>query len=115
MGYNKVILMCNDSDYRVDEDPAGWWDACKEAFSRFWAGSTTKDFHFNGCFGGWQAVSQEHADVVTVILAGGNHATVLGAVNNGGRHTSEADQIFILKQILRSKGYEVHKRRKSRV
>ena len=118
MGYNKLILCLNDAENDVDEDPVGWWRRCKEAF---WTLSSKKadsktfskkpeSFGHGSHANGWQAVYEAHADAVALIMVGGNHATVLGTVYNGGMHHDEEDQIRVLKTILEWKGYTIHKK-----
>lgn len=119
MGYNKVLLLLNDADHEVTNDPAGWWQACRNAFFKLGRkpiDNTTyvkqpESFGHGGYVNAWEAVWEAHADNVAVILAGGNCATVLGvSAFSGGAHHTEELQIKILKEVLERKGYNVVKR-----
>jgi len=118
MGYNKVVFLCNDAERQVTDDPAGWWDSCRNAFYRLMRKDcNTKTYvqepetfgHGSYC-NYWQAVWNEHADVVAVILAGGNHATVLGSCTNGGQHHDEESQLEVLRHVLDRMGYRISKK-----
>lgn len=123
MGFNKVVFLLNDAQSEIDRDPAGWWQACKEAFFKIGrrgptfsqgldqSGTQPESFgHGNHC-NGWEAVWEGHADYSAVIIAGGNYASVLGSVYNGNNgHHKKEDQIRILKEILERNGYTVVKK-----
>jgi len=118
MGYNKVVLLLNDAEHQVTQDPVGWWEACRNAFYKLWSKQRNPKTHVQEpeTFGHgsycnhWQAVWNEHADVVAVILAGGNHATVLGSYPNGGKHHDAENQLAILRHVLDSMGYRIVKK-----
>lgn len=118
MGYNKLVLMCNDADHAVTENPAGWWEACKEAFfklgrkhvdSKTYIRQPESFGHGNFC-NAWEAVWESHANNIAVVIVGGNNATVVGVTFGGNtNHTNEDAQIKILKEILKQKGYAIRK------
>jgi len=106
MGYNSVILVCNDDVGKISDEPGRWWDSVWGALTKMrWCKPERAAFNT-------QAVWNQHADNVALILAGGNHATVLGSTSvTGGSHSREQDQEEILKAILRERGYVVYKRK----
>lgn len=109
MGFNSVVFFCNDAHGAIDKDPAGWWEACKSAFGRQKMDKPEMFIHGNR-LGYWEAVAEHHADIYSVILAGGNCATVLGSTMSSGRNTGEIeDQIKILRDTLRPLGYTIRK------
>lgn len=118
MGYNKVVFLCNDGEHQVTEDPAGWWDSCRNAFYALMRKPRNprthvqepESFGHRGYCNAWEAVWNEHADVVAVILAGGNHATVLGSYPNGGKHHDAENQLAILRHVLDGMGYRIVKK-----
>lgn len=116
MGYNSVVFICNDAIDRIERDPAGWWGHAWTALSNL--GNERRPHRPDGTFGfgghanGFQAVSNEHADVHSVIIAGGNYATVVGHVYRGnhGHHETE-EQIETLRLVLAPLGYDIVKKK----
>ena len=104
MGYNRVILTLNDFDH----DPKAFRDHCNEAFARLqrkrWEADRPKQPER---YLAVEAVWEDHADNTVLILAGGNTATVLGSVHNGGRHHTEEEQVKILKEVIDRMGYRL--------
>lgn len=109
MGYNKLIFLCNDGEEAINQDPFGWWRACKSAFGRLWNTKKPETFGFGGFCNHWQAVHEAHADFTAVVMVGGNHSTIIGSVYNQGKHSTEEEQIAVLKEILLEKGYRIVK------
>ena len=116
MGYMKVIALLNDAEDSVTEDPAGWWEACRQAFWRLRDKKRgknnereTEQFGHASYANYWTAVWEEHADITAVIMVGQNHATVIGS-SLYSHHHEEDGQIKILKDILDRKGYRIVKK-----
>ena len=122
MGYNSVLFICNDATSAIEKDPKGWWDKAWDHLNRVTGGHTRQDGEFGhgNDANGFQAVSNFHADIHTLIIAGGNYATVVGAVHvgNKGHHAlrafcgieTEEQQVELMKYILDGMGYTVSKK-----
>jgi len=110
MGFNTTVFICNDAFSAMQNDPKGFVGKIVEGTMRC---QPDKPFEFGlGNQGnGFQVVSCEHADIVTLIAAGGNHATPLGHAFMGvrGHHTAEG-QVEILRQIADRLGYRLVKK-----
>ena len=108
MGYNSVVMICNDAIDVIEKDPQGWW---QKAWSKLCGLSYKKSekFGYGNACNYFDAVWNQHADFTGVIFVGGNCSTVFGSSFNGGRHSTEEEQIKVLKEILREKGYSIRK------
>lgn len=110
MGFNSVLLICNDAISAINEDPEGWWREAWQALSR--PGSHPTTFGFGGYVNYFQAVSNEHADVVKLIAVGGNYATVLDSfMDRRASHHTEEGQVEILKRAAKKLGYRLVRKR----
>jgi hypothetical protein len=107
MGFNSVILICNDAVCKIEDDPKGWWKKAWSKLSELTYGKT-KTFGHGNHGNAFQAVWNQHADFTGVIMVGQNGATVFGSSLYGKHHTEEG-QLKILKEILRDKGYTIRK------
>ena len=122
MGRNTTILILNDSFDVIDKDPVGWWQATKEvALNTFLRkeltgrtgnvlGSAGVEYGFGGHANGFRVVCEDHADYTNVIAVGGNHATSLLRIHNGGRHHEEVDQVLLLRIAAAELGYDLEPR-----
>lgn len=103
MGFNSTILVLNDRLDEIERDPEGFVREMRNAISEIGCSGDRAGF-----FPGQSTVmSVAHADTVTILAVGGNCATVLGRVYNGGRHHTEEDQKFILKELADQHGYRL--------
>lgn len=110
MGFNSVVLICNDAISEIENDPGGWW---RKAWQKLCLLGRDDDGTFGyGNHGGYfQAVLNQHADCTGVIIVGGNHATVVDTTHLNDHHTEDG-QDAILKDILEKRGYRVTKKKK---
>lgn len=104
MGYNTVVLILNDDLTSVQKNAQKFCDGlAQEAGSALNRGPSPMDFfHQHG------VIETHHADDTSVILVGGNSATVLGFVP-GFRHNEVPNQIRALEQILTKYGYGIRR------
>ena len=111
MGFNSTLFICNDAMNEIDKDPAGWWKKASATLHRT-NNQEAVTFGYGSHANYFQAIHQAHADGTVVILAGGNHATILGlSVTTRGDHHDEESQIKVLKEVLDQMGYNVVKKR----
>lgn len=116
MGFNSLVLLHNDTIHEIDKDPAGWW---KSAWGSLNDLEWDRERHVQQPVhihhrGGGQAVSNQHADVVTLVAVGGNFATIFWQGNTGGSHHLEGDRVKILREAAAVLGYDLHRKPKKR-
>jgi hypothetical protein len=109
MGYNSILLLCNDAFGEVDRDPVGWWEKTKREL----CGPETMrreiaEFGFGSHANGFMAVWNQHADNGVLIYAGGNRAEVL-SVRHGAWRGDEADLVRLLNAAASQIGYHLVK------
>lgn len=109
MGMNSVIMICNDCIHAIEKDPAGWWRAAWEAIRR---GKLPKHFGFGNCGGAaFSAVLEQHADMQSLVVFGGNYATVIWSGHRGNEPHHTKEQIVKLLKAAASKyGYRLVKK-----
>jgi hypothetical protein len=112
MGYNSTLFILNDVMDEIDKDPAGWWAKAKASLMKayFHEDYREREFGHGRAGNGFAAISNEHADMTVLIAVGGNHATVLHRVSNGGRHHTDEDQLALAKAWAERLGYRLVKR-----
>ena len=118
MGYNSTILILNDGLDDIERDLPAWWESVKRKILSM---DTEQRGHADGHYGlgdvgaGCHAncstvLACHHADEVVVMAVGGNHASFLGSVYNGGKHSDPKDQLDILKRLADKRGYRLVKK-----
>ena len=111
MGYNTVLFFCNDSMNEIKKHP-------EEFFNEILKGTShcgTEPYEFGlGCSNGFAVVSCQHADLTTVIAAGGNYASILGTTWGSSHHEADS-QVRILKELADKLGYRMTKKPKSKL
>jgi hypothetical protein len=108
MGYNSTVLVLNDRLGEIERDPEGFVKEMITAIHR--KGSRDEEMDFYP--GQSSVIHCAHADEVTVMAVGGNHATILGRLHNGGNHHTEENQISILKRIADDYGFRLVRKSK---
>lgn len=109
MGFNSTVLILNDQLGSIERDPEGFVREMVNAIQR---GSGSDQVDFGP--GQSTVMSCVHADAVTVLAVGGNCATVLGRVYNGGLHHTEDSQVAILKTLADKHGFRLVKKPKKK-
>lgn len=110
MGFNSVLFITNDNIHEIERDPGGWWrEAWAALMGSFRGSSTDGTFGFGSSANGFKAVSNEHADVRVVIVAGGNSAHVLDKTYVGVGH-GRYDDLAIIKELAAKHGYRLVKK-----
>jgi hypothetical protein len=110
MGFNSAILVLNDRLEEIRRDPEGFVKEMLSNISRMSISDKMLDFYP----GQSTVMSVAHADQVTILAVGGNHATVLGRVHNGGRHHTPEDQEFLLKRLADEYGFRLVRKPKKK-
>jgi len=112
MGYYSVILVLNDMLGEIERD-AKFGERVAMAINRFGPPGTSKERMFGNDIG-WSAsvIQVAHADTVSLLMAGGNRASVLGVTSNQGRYSCSSDERDVLRIVLKRLGYELRGRRK---
>lgn len=115
MGYNTVVMICNDAWGEAVRDPKGFVDAISHNMNMVMSGKPI-DFGLGNHANGFEVVSCQHADVTPIIAAGGNYASILGYVGCIGHHEAD-NQLLILRRLAEDRGYKLVKKpaRKPRV
>jgi hypothetical protein len=113
MGYNSTLVICNDVMSAMESDPEGW---VQKAINNLMSSELYKGpvaFGHGYSANGFWAVTNTHADAVSVIAVGGNYASVLGQFHwgNSGHHEEE-QQVELLKQLADKYGYRLVKKSK---
>jgi hypothetical protein len=116
MGFNSTVVICNDAFSAIDDDPAGWWARTKTAISHAHMGHKPVEYGFGHHANGFWAVSNHHADQVSLIAVGGNYPTVLFQEHWGNRgHHSDEDKLELLRRAAGQLGYTLTKKPVGRV
>ena len=110
MGFNSTLLLLNDQLSSIERNPVAFVKEMLNAISSIGCSGDQQDFWP----GQSTVMSVSHADTVTVLAVGGNHATVLGRVRNGGKHHTTEDQEFILKRLADEYGFRLVRKSKKK-
>ena len=110
MGNNATILLLTDQLDSIERDPEGFVREMVNRIQSLGFSDRMEEFHP----GQSTVMSVAHADTVTVLAVGGNHATVLGRVYNGGKHHTAEDEEFILKRLADEHGFRLVRKHKKK-
>lgn len=114
MGRNTTILICNDAFDAVDADPAGWWQETRKVIAGVHhvrqTHGTGVEYGFGNYANGFRVICEDHADYTNLVAVGGNHATSLLRVHNGGNHHGPEDQVDLLRQAAWALGFKLESR-----
>ncbi len=105
MGFNSTVLVLNDRLGEIERNPE---EFVKEMLYAIQRSSMREQEEFNP--GQTTVMSCAHADTVTILAVGGNCATVLGRVYNGGVHHTEEAQVKILRELASKYGFSLRKK-----
>lgn len=108
MGYNTAVLVLNDSIHEIAKDPDFGWKVAQAAAN---FGKTT-DISVGGHVNAATVYSAAHADVVQVMAFGGNHASTLMRIHNGGRHYTSEEQVELIRHLADQYGFRLVKKSK---
>ena len=103
MGFNSVLMICNDAIHAIEKDPAGWWAEAWHSLSHAWRKPV--EFGFGSHANGFWGVCNHHADMTSLIAVGGNHPTLIHQ-GSGPHHTDEG-VVDLLKQAAAKYGYRL--------
>lgn len=110
MGYMTTYVVLNDAANGLKDNPDvgnTMRDMLLEIQNK--PLGTVVEGRIEGCGNGVKAVSQHHADTVSVILVGGNHATEVGRVANSGRCHERDDVVDVLGLVANGLGFKLVK------
>ncbi len=113
MGYNSTILILNDGVSEIQRDPERFVKEMVDGIGRCGHGVTPHgvagrvDGQVNFDPGQSTVISVAHTDSVTILAVGGNHATVLGRIHNGGHHHTKNDQESLLRRLADQYGFRL--------
>jgi len=106
MGFNTTVLILNDRLSDIEKDPEKFVkELSLMAGGGRAQGPAPHDFHAASQSG---IIETHHADQTSVILVGGNTATVLGFAR-GYRHGEAHNQVRILEEMLHKYGYDIRR------
>lgn len=112
MGWNTGIVVLNDALGDIKDDPLVFTEELVQAVRGAVLPQRRRDIRAGGHCNAASVVWSAHADNTGILAVGGNHATVLHQVFNGGRHVSEEDQIAILRGWAEARGFELRRKAK---
>jgi hypothetical protein len=105
MGFNSTVLVLNDRLGEIERNPE---EFVKEMLYAIQRSGVDKQEGFHP--GQTTVMSCAHADTVTILAVGGNCATVMGRVHNGGHHHTEEDQVKLLRELADKYGFSLRKK-----
>lgn len=110
MGYNVGLIIRNDALEDISEDK-DFGKNVAQAIRRMDNLSTkNEDIRAGNSVNAASVITVNHADVTVLIALGGNHASVLSKVRNGGAHVQEVDRCKLLEQLAKELGYKLTKK-----
>lgn len=111
MGMNTTVLILNDGLHSIETHPEFCVDLA-DAIKRKNHGSKEDsiDVPVGPECNAVQVVETHHSDEIAVVAIGMNYASVIGRTW-GMAHHGEYNQLRLMKEILREKGYNIVKRR----
>lgn len=112
MGYNTGILILNDSEHTIRENPESFVKNMTRAMGEMALNpnSPPHDFAIGNHGNGGTVFHLAHADMTGVYAIGGNHTSRLTMDFNGGRHYSIEEKVKLLKKMASELGYRVSKK-----
>ena len=119
MGFNTTILILNDGFHSIEDNLQEWFQKirrkanCNDTVligtqnggTDYGLGDVGAGSHVN-CS---SVIATHHADETVVMAVGGNCATILAHVWNGGHHHTEEDKVKLLKEMAAQHGYKLVK------
>jgi len=109
MGLNSTVLILNDSFNEIEQDPKKFVEEMLNNINQ--ANFPREGYEQTGFDPGQSKVmSCAHADMVTILAVGGNHATQLGQFYNNGIHHTEEAQVQLLRGLADKYGYSLRKK-----
>lgn len=107
MGFNTPVLILNDALHLIENDSQFGKKIADAA-----ANNKTTDIGVGGHANAATVYPAEHADIVQVMAFGGNHASVLTKLHNGGRHYTSDEQVKLLEDLADTYGFRLVKKTK---
>jgi hypothetical protein len=105
MGFNSTVLVLNDRLGEIEREPEKFVKEMLYAIQR--SGMDKQEDFYPGQS---TVMSCAHADTVTILAVGGNCATVMGRVHNGGHHYTEEEQVDLLRMLADKYGFSLRKK-----
>lgn len=109
MGYNSMIMVCNDIFDAIEKDPSEWWRKTRGRLAVRLMHSEPDEYGFGVSANGCWAVHNAHADNVGLYIVGGNYVTQVGPLihwGSRGHHRSE-DIVDLLRIAAEKYGYDL--------
>lgn len=103
MGFNTTILILNDSLHRIREDKDFGKNLVNAIGRQFMENKPLSDFDRHQT----TVMGQHHADVVSVLMVGGNMGVEIAQIYNGGHVAEIEDQINLLKEVADKFGFNL--------
>ena len=112
MGFNTTLVIMNDALHVIAKDADFGAKVAQAAAQYGCYGNKPVDVSSSGHCNAATVVDCHHADHTSIILVGGNCATVALPYAGGWDHSSAEDHERILKEWARKLGYVVSKKRR---
>lgn len=109
MGFNTPVLILNDALHLIENDREFGKNIAKAIFSAY-ARQQPIDIGVSGHCNAATVLPPAHADVVQVIAFGGNHASTLMRIGNGGHHYTSEEQMQLVKDLADQYGFRLVKK-----
>jgi len=111
MGWNTGVVILNDALNDIERYPEEFVSELMKSMRSFLnQGGKPVDVSVNGHVNAASVFHQSHADETGVFAIGGNHATRLLKIYNGGNHHTDADKLSLLKSLANEMGYNISKK-----
>jgi hypothetical protein len=122
MGYNTTVVILNDAWDQIKKHPSEFvaqldplvgcgLSSSRYSIREFEMGKGGIEFPVGNHCNAASVITNEHADMVSVLLVGGNYGTVLGSAHMMSRgHHDEKDVVEVLNKVLDNYGYKVVKK-----
>lgn len=111
MGWNTGVIILNDAMGQITKNPNEFVENLNEAMSLYHRDNKYLDIQAGNHCNAASVFHQSHADSVGVYSIGGNCASKMMEIYNGGRHTTEDDKLKLLKKMAFEMGYQLRKKR----
>jgi hypothetical protein len=106
MGFNTPVLLLNDAMHEIEDDPTFAKRLAQASATAYMHGKSV-DVRAGGHMNAASVLPSAHADVVQVIAFGGNHATTLLRMGNGGHHYTHEEQVRLIRELADQYGFRL--------
>lgn len=107
MGWNTAVVILNDAIGEIESHPEEFVRNLLQAIGKNTISHKSEDIPVGNHANAAAVFHQAHADSTGVYAIGGNHASNLMEVYNGGKHHYDEDKIKLLQQLAEKMGFNL--------